>query len=88
MSYQYIIIVNNKSFYKEFEITDDIERIKLGTTSACEFRLNQDYFFEELELILDKEEMLESYFIPICIMAIYFRYIIQNPMNLHFKCVF
>ena len=43
MSYQYKIIVNNKSFYKEFEITDDIERIKLGTTSACEFRLNQDY---------------------------------------------
>ncbi|MFR3411632.1 MAG: FHA domain-containing protein [Coprococcus sp.] len=56
MSYQYKIIVNNKSFYKEFEITDDIERIKLGTTSACEFRLNQDYFFEELELILDKED--------------------------------
>lgn len=56
MSYQYKIIVNNESFYKEFEITDDIERIKLGTTSACEFRLNQDCFFEELELILDKED--------------------------------
>lgn len=55
MSYQYKIIVNNKSFYKEFEIVSDIEQVKLGTTSACEFRLNSDYLFEEFEIIFDKQ---------------------------------
>lgn len=56
MSYQYKLIVSNKSFYKEFEIISGIEHVKLGTTSACEFRLNSDYFFEELEIILDKQD--------------------------------
>ena len=55
MDYQYKIIVNNQSFYKEYEISSDTETVKLGTTSACEFRLNPEYFFGNLEILIDHQ---------------------------------
>lgn len=54
MNFQYKIIISNKNIYKEFEITSDMERVCLGTTSLCEFRLSREYYFEDIELILQK----------------------------------
>lgn len=54
MDYQYKIIVSNRTVYREFEITEDMERVRLGTTAACEFRLNPDSFFMPIVLELEK----------------------------------
>lgn len=56
MNYQYKLIVSNHNFYKEFEITQEMDHIKLGTNLSCGYRLNPDYFFEEIELDLEKKE--------------------------------
>ena len=48
MDFQYKLIVGNQTFYKEFEIPAELERVKLGSTSNCEFRLNSDFFFEDI----------------------------------------
>lgn len=56
MDYQHKIIVSNRSFYKEFELPVDLSKAKLGTTSACEFRLNSELFFYDIELELEKVE--------------------------------
>ena len=55
MELQYKIIVSNRTVYKEFEIMPDMEAVALGTTSACEFRLNPDAFFAVIELKLQKK---------------------------------
>lgn len=47
---------DNQTFYKEFEIPAELERVKLGSTSNCEFRLNSDFFFEDIEISLEKKE--------------------------------
>ena len=39
MDYQYKVIVSNRTVYKEFEITPEMEIVRLGTTSSCEYRL-------------------------------------------------
>lgn len=44
MDFQYKLIVSNQTFYKEFEIPAELERVKLGSTSNCEFRLNSELF--------------------------------------------
>lgn len=54
MDYQYKVIISNRGIYKEFEITSDMQNVCLGTTSKCEFRLNQDLFFDKIELTLTK----------------------------------
>lgn len=56
MELQYKLIVSNRSVYKEFEITAEMQEIILGTTSACEFRLNPDDFFTTIELKVLKKE--------------------------------
>ena len=50
MDYQYKVIVSNRTVYKEFEIAAGVENVKLGTTSSCEFRLNPETFFSEIEI--------------------------------------
>lgn len=55
MDYQYKVIVSNRSIYKEFEIPADMARIRLGTTSSCEFRLNSDAFFDSIEMEFEKK---------------------------------
>ncbi|MEE1057344.1 MAG: type VII secretion protein EssC [Acutalibacteraceae bacterium] len=55
MDFQYKLIVSNQAFYKEFEIPADLERVKLGSTSNCEFRLDSDFFFEDIEISLEKK---------------------------------
>lgn len=55
MDYQYKVIVSNRNIYKEFEIPADMERVRLGTTSVCEFRLNPDAFFDSIEMEFEKK---------------------------------
>lgn len=45
MEYQYKVIISNRTVYKEFEIQPDMDRVKLGTGSSCEFRLNPGSVF-------------------------------------------
>lgn len=56
MAVPYKIIVTNQNLYKEFELTKDINRVCLGTTSACEFRLDKEEFFESIELNFELRE--------------------------------
>ena len=56
MDFQYKLIVSNQTFYKEFEIPAELERVKLGSTSNCEFRLNSELFFEDIEISLQKKD--------------------------------
>ena len=55
MEYQYKVIISNRTIYKEFEIQPDMDKVKLGTGSSCEFRLNPENFFSELEIEFRKE---------------------------------
>ena len=55
MDYQYKVIVSNRTVYKEFEIPADMENVRLGTTSSCEFRLNPESFFEDIEIEFTKQ---------------------------------
>lgn len=55
MDYQYKVIVSNRHVYKEFEIPADMERVRLGTTSSCEFRLSPDAFFDSIEMDFEKK---------------------------------
>lgn len=57
MEYQYKIIIYNKNFYKEFEIPNEMRSFKLGTTTQCDFRLNSDYFFEDIEILFEKKDV-------------------------------
>lgn len=56
MDYQYKIVVSNRTVYREFELTKDMERVRLGTTATCEFRLNPDSFFMPIVLELEKTD--------------------------------
>lgn len=60
MEYQYKVIISNRTVYKEFEIQPDMDRVKLGTGSSCEFRLNPEAFFTGIEMEnLEKWKKLE-----------------------------
>lgn len=70
MNYQYKVIVCNRTVYKEFEIPADMESVRLGTTSLCEFRLNPEFFFEDIEIEFTEEN--NQWNID-CFDSIYFR---------------
>lgn len=55
MEYQHKVIVSNRTIYKEFEIQPDMDKVKLGTVSSCEFRLNPDAFFGNIEMEFQKK---------------------------------
>lgn len=56
MEYQYKIIISNRALYKEIELPADAQRMKIGTTSGCEVRLNPDLFFAGIELEIEKSD--------------------------------
>ena len=79
MDYQYKVIISNRTVYKEFEIPTDMEGVRLGTTSFCEFRLNPESFFGDIEiefteldneLNLAKEKLRKAEFLKILYLAI------------------
>ncbi|MBR5636698.1 MAG: FHA domain-containing protein, partial [Pseudobutyrivibrio sp.] len=53
---RYRIILSSKSFYKEIEISPDIQTIRVGTGIDNDVRLNKEYFFEEFELVFTKKD--------------------------------
>ena len=55
MSCPYRITISNQSNYREFEISKELDKVQLGTTSNCEFRLNKDDFFVNVELTFIKQ---------------------------------
>ncbi len=54
MAQHYKIIISNRNIYKEFDITDNMDRTMLGTTSQCELRLNPELFFGDVEIVFEK----------------------------------
>ncbi len=54
MKCQYKLIVYNKALYKEYEIDADTERVRIGTSSNCEFRLSKDSFFSDFSIELKR----------------------------------
>lgn len=54
MENKYKIIISNKNLYKEFELPNDKNEIKLGTNVDCDLRLYRDLFFEQIELMFVK----------------------------------
>lgn len=50
MEKRYKVIVSNKNFYKEFELTSDKKQISVGTNAGCSYRLHRDFFFEQIQL--------------------------------------
>lgn len=60
MEYQHKIIVSNRTIYKEFGIQSNIEKVKLGTISSCEFRLNPEVFFNDIEIEFQKKHGIWS----------------------------
>lgn len=103
MEYQYKLIVSNQTFYKEFEISADLEKVKLGTTSNCEFRLNPDFFFENIEIEFEKrisgifsamimsilvEAMFVNYCFRNCIMGMFSIFVMQVQAKRHLNFVF
>lgn len=69
MACPYKIIVSNRNSYKEFEIDKETKKVCLGTTSACEFRLNADNYFGKIEITF---ELYEDEWRIVCNDEIYF----------------
>jgi S-DNA-T family DNA segregation ATPase FtsK/SpoIIIE len=61
MNHQYKLIVTNRNIYKEFIINNEVTKLMLGTTSKCDFRINPDYFFYPIELVLEKDEEVDCW---------------------------
>lgn len=54
MKSRYKIIISNKNLYKEFELSNDKDELRVGTGVGCDFRLHKDLFFEQIELIFSR----------------------------------
>ena len=50
MGNQYKIIISSKNIYKEFELPEDENTVRVGTGFQCSLRLHRDLFFETVEL--------------------------------------
>lgn len=51
MNLRYKIILSNNNFYKEIELTEDLQQIKVGTGVDCDVRLRKELFFGQVELV-------------------------------------
>lgn len=55
MGCPYKISINNQIGYREFSISRDADHVRLGTTSACELRLDKDEYFGNIEILFDSD---------------------------------
>lgn len=69
MEYQYKLVLTDRRMCKEFIITNSMIEILLGTTSDCTFRLNQEHFFEKVQILFRKKDDLWQ---AICNDGLYF----------------
>lgn len=53
---RYRLILSGNNFYREIEISPDIQMLRIGTGIESDVRLNKEHFFEEFELVLTKKE--------------------------------
>ena len=47
---RYKVIISNRNIYKEVDLLPDVQQIKVGTETDCDFRLRRDSFFDKIEL--------------------------------------
>lgn len=52
MNKRHKIILSNNHIYKEIELTQDTQQLKIGTGVDCEIRLRKDLFFGQIEILL------------------------------------
>jgi len=50
MSNKFKVIISNKWFYNEVELSDDVNIVKVGTTKRCDVRLNRKHFYSDFEM--------------------------------------
>lgn len=60
MEQQFKIMISSRTIHKEFELPDYKKQVKIGTTSACEFRLNPDLFFDSISLEIQKKDSVRE----------------------------
>ncbi len=56
MRYQYKVVIQNRNMSKEFSFLREMQRIRIGTNTECEFRLGSDAFLEPVETVLERSE--------------------------------
>lgn len=54
MDNRYKIVLANNNLYKEIELSQDAQQIKVGTDVECDVRLRKDLFFGKIELLFVK----------------------------------
>ena len=55
MKERYKVILSNKNFYKEIELSDEVTQVKVGTDISSDVRLRKDLFFDNIGLIFEKK---------------------------------
>lgn len=54
MNNRYKIILSNNNIYKEIELDQSMDQIKIGTAIDCDVRLRKELFFDHVELLIKK----------------------------------
>lgn len=62
MKNRYKIIISNENLYKEVEVTQNTEKIKIGTDIECDARLHKKMFAEPIELVFTRTKDTWSVF--------------------------
>lgn len=56
MNNRYKIILSSNNIYKEIELSEDAQQVKVGTSVECDVRLRKELFFGQIELLFVKTE--------------------------------
>ena len=54
MNHRYKVIISNKNIYKEIDLNEADDEIKLGTTSESDIRLRKEFFFSTIEIVFSR----------------------------------
>ncbi len=54
MDNRYKMIISNNHLYKEVELSNELQQLKIGTGVDCDVRLHKELFFGKIELLLVK----------------------------------
>ena len=55
MENRYRLILSNRDFYQEIELTSAMEEVRIGTDVDCDVRLRRELFFEPVSLTLRRD---------------------------------
>ena len=56
MDARYKVILSSRHLYKEIELSEEQDIVKVGTSSDCNVRLRRDLFFSPIDLVFQKNE--------------------------------